>query len=146
MRRWLYRALYPVVRLYWFIVRPKTRGVKCIITHSDKILLIRNSYRPSQWNFPGGGIERGETPEAAARREVLEEVGIALDEIKYLGQFDNRLEYKHDTVFVFVGEAGNDLAGADGVEVAEMRWWNVDNLPNNLSSIALRAWQLFKKL
>ncbi len=37
------------------------------------VLLLRSSYR-SQWNFPGGGTKSGETPEAAARRELMEEI------------------------------------------------------------------------
>jgi 8-oxo-dGTP diphosphatase len=42
----------------------------------DKILFLRASYRAA-WNFPGGGVKRGESPEAAARRELAEETGLS---------------------------------------------------------------------
>src|SRR5262249_6495801 len=40
-------------------------------------LLVRTSYLAG-WHFPGGGIRRGETPEAAARRELDEEIGLTV--------------------------------------------------------------------
>src|SRR5207237_10410221 len=56
-----------------------TVGAICVIERSDgRVLLVRHSYR-RRWGFPGGLIARGETPAAAARREAMEEVGLAIE-------------------------------------------------------------------
>ncbi|MEV0410640.1 NUDIX hydrolase [Streptomyces sp. NPDC050448] len=52
------------------------------------ILLVEPTYgRPDRWNLPGGGIDSdlGETPRAAARREVQEELGLDLEPGRLLG-------------------------------------------------------------
>ena len=61
-----------------------------IVLRGDQILLLK---RDAHWTglfdyvleIPGGGVERGESPEDAARRELFEETGITAEELKYLG-------------------------------------------------------------
>ncbi len=45
---------------------------RVLLQHRDKHV----TYAPNRWAFPGGQIEPGETPEQAARRELLEETGL----------------------------------------------------------------------
>jgi 8-oxo-dGTP diphosphatase len=55
-----------------------------IVDEGDRILLAHwNEGRRAAWTLPGGGLEDGEDPEAAARREVKEETGykVVLDEL-----------------------------------------------------------------
>ena len=56
--------------------------VAAVIERSDRRLLIgqrrRNDSSPLKWEFPGGKVEEGETPEAALARELKEELGATL--------------------------------------------------------------------
>ena len=71
------RAAYPLARVWWRVRRPPHRGALVALWHDGSLLLIRSSYKRG-WSFPGGGIEAGESPAAAARREVAEEVGLSV--------------------------------------------------------------------
>lgn len=53
-----------------------------LIEHGGRVLVVRrsarNGYRPLHWDLPGGGVEVGETVEAALLREIGEETGLAV--------------------------------------------------------------------
>lgn len=116
-------------RVYWFVFRPRTRGVKCLIEHDGKWLLIRNSYGSGGWTLPGGGCKRGEPPERTVEREVAEEVGITLSGLRALGSFYTDREYKRDTVHCFHATVTSPDHRIDGKEVEEAAWFDRDALP-----------------
>ncbi len=72
-----YRWAYLVLRLWWMVRRPHTHGAAVALWHEGKVLMVRTSYRDS-YSLPGGFVCRGEPPEQAARRELLEEIGLDL--------------------------------------------------------------------
>jgi 8-oxo-dGTP pyrophosphatase MutT (NUDIX family) len=72
----VYRLGFPLARVWWRLRRPRHEGTLVAVHIDEKLLLVRSSYRTA-WNFPGGTIRRGEIPEVAARRELLEEIGLA---------------------------------------------------------------------
>jgi len=141
--KFFYRFLHPVRKLYWFLFRPKTYGVKCLIEHDGQFLMIRNTYGHKKWTFPGGGIEAGESLEAAARREVAEETGVHVPVLRYLGSFLHVHEYKDDTVHCFYGVAANNAIAIDPVEIREARWFRADAFPPGISAVARKVIALY---
>ena len=66
---------------------PSRRGAVAIMVQDGRMLVIRRSRHviaPLAYCFPGGGIEEGETEEAAAVREVQEEIGIPIRPLRRL--------------------------------------------------------------
>jgi ADP-ribose pyrophosphatase YjhB (NUDIX family) len=142
-KRTLIQFIYPWLRLYWFLVRPKTFGVPCVIQHADAMLLVRNTYGRQQWTFPGGSIARGETAEDAIRREVREKVGLRLQHLQRLGAFAATIDYKQDHVAVFAGVSPDRRVTIDRAEILEARWFQPQDLPPLAPAAAriLAMWQ-----
>jgi 8-oxo-dGTP pyrophosphatase MutT (NUDIX family) len=82
--RTAFRLAFPLVRLWWRLARPRHEGALVAVYVGPSLLLVRSSYRDG-WHLPGGGIRRGEMPEAAARRELAEEIGLATSALRPAG-------------------------------------------------------------
>jgi len=103
-----------------------------------EFLLIRANGR---WAFPKGNLEKGETPEMAAVREIAEETGLpsaslrivrALPPIEYAFQWQGRLVFK--TVHNFLVEARADAPVSPQLsEIEEVRWFGPDEARRTLS-------------
>jgi len=130
--RFYYKITNPLRKLYWFLFRPERTGAKCVISHKDKILLVRLAYAHKKWTVPGGRVNNGETHEEAARREAKEEVGIELNNIRKIGSYFHDLEYKRDTIHCFHCEVLSDYFNVDELEIAEAAWFYQNNLPSDL--------------
>jgi 8-oxo-dGTP pyrophosphatase MutT (NUDIX family) len=127
-RTWLlprfYRVAYQFARVYWFFVRPTKRGVKCVISRGDEVLLVRHTYgNRRQWDLPGGSIKRGETPLETARREMQEELGLTISDWQSLGDLFAKYEHRKDTMYCFHAAVDGAAPVADRVEIAELRWF-----------------------
>lgn len=90
-----------MARLWWFIRRPSSRGVMVALWHDDTLLCLQSSYRPLL-TLPGGFVDKGESAQQAAQRELCEELHISL-EIPATPVWHNTLyfESRQDQVSIF---------------------------------------------
>lgn len=124
------RLVYFIYQIYIFIFRPVTYGVRVLLVKDGRVLLIRHTYR-SGWHMPGGGIQRRETVETAARREVREEAGAEMGEVRLVGVFSNFEDYAsgHNILFACEDFVVN---GSPDHEIAEARSFTLEELPENM--------------
>lgn len=133
--RLAYRLAYLVIVAGSYLLRPHTRGVKCLLTHRDEVLLVRHSYGPGSWDLPGGFCRRGEPFEAAARREISEELGVTGGRYVDLGEMVRRFQGRHETLHGFRVEVDRRSAATESLELVEARWFPRAHLPSERAQI-----------
>ncbi|PLX43987.1 MAG: DNA mismatch repair protein MutT [Hyphomicrobiales bacterium] len=119
---------------WWRLTRGLTLGVRAaVVDEAGRVLLVRHRYYPG-WHFPGGGVEREETTQAALARELVEETGIELmGEAELHGLFANFINFKSDHVAVYVVRKWQQGPWKPSLEIAEKKWVHPDALPDNVT-------------
>ncbi len=103
-------------------------GVGAIVLRPGAVLLVRRGRAPAlgQWSIPGGAQELGETAEAAARRELREETGLAVGDMTLAAHVDSihpdeagRVRH-HYTILDFAArwQGGEPAPGDDATDAA----------------------------
>jgi NAD+ diphosphatase len=92
-------------------------GAGVLIEDAQERLLLQRRTDDGLWSIPGGGVEVGETVEAAARREVREETGLTLDGPLVPGG-DQPWPVPHQLLVAFTGRA-HDVGAAERAEELE---------------------------
>ncbi|MEJ2411040.1 MAG: NUDIX domain-containing protein [Novosphingobium sp.] len=127
------------MRLYWRPFRPRTLGVRAVVLDGrDRVVLVRHTYGDF-WYLPGGGVKKGESFEAALRRELAEE--IALEDVtveRLVGIYHSRREHKDDHIAIFAVRAEGETQRADRNEVQEVGWFSLLDLPADISPATQR--------
>lgn len=125
-----------MARVAWWISRPKSMGVGCVIKNKegDRVLLVKNTYRQG-WRLCGGGLKSGEDWETAIRREVWEELGVKLRQLKFLAEITEEEDFKASSGKIYEGtiEESTPLR-TDPVEIKAMKWFLKKELPKDMTA------------
>lgn len=97
-------------------------------TPNRRVLLARKAeWAPGRYALVAGFVDNGESLEGCVRREVMEEVGVEVGEIRYVGS--QNWPFPSQMMLGFVAEyTGGDVV-VDTTELEDARWFPMDQLP-----------------
>jgi ADP-ribose pyrophosphatase YjhB (NUDIX family) len=126
---------------YWANSAPAVQG---LLERDGRVLIARRGIEPRLgfWDLPGGFLEEGERPLDGLRREFLEETGLEVDPVDWLGAHVD----PYDGYFVlglsWLVRGDGEPAADDDVE--ELAWFGPDELPAEMAfasqRVVLDAW------
>lgn len=137
---------------YSYILMKNCVGVLCV---SGKSVLLLRQYRHTlrtwEYEIPAGSIEEDENPEMAARREVLEETGYEIADIRKLGWYHLSDGSSTEIVHLYVAfckeNVGQNLEPLEKIETYWLTFEEFDYLIENNEfhqCMGVAAWQRYK--
>ncbi len=98
------------------------------VRHKDRILLgHRRNHPEGMYSVLAGFVDPGETLEACVKREVKEEVGVDVNNIRYFGS--QSWPFPNSLMVAFTADYAGGEVEIDKKEILDARWFAADNLP-----------------
>jgi len=108
---------------------PHVTPATLILVHDGpRLLLGHNPGWGTRYSILAGFAEPGESLEECVRREVAEEVGLALSDLAYAGS--QPWPFPHQLMIGFTAKYAGGVVGVDGVELDHADWFTRDTLPD----------------
>ncbi len=103
-------------------------AVIVLVSRGEEILLARHANRTSTfWTTLAGFVEIGETAEAAVHREIFEETGIRVKNVRYVSS--QSWPFPDQLMLAFLAEYDSGEIKIQEEEILEAQWFNRANLP-----------------
>lgn len=110
-----------------------------LVTRGDEMLLARNANWPTgMYSTLAGFVEPGESIEQTVHREVEEEVGVRVRNLRYLGS--QSWPFPNSLMLGFHAEYDRGEIVCQEGEIADARWFRFDELPNVPPGTAISRW------
>lgn len=107
-----------------------------VVREGSKVLMTRSRFVDREFvNFPGGGVELGEAPLTALKREFLEETGLQIEPLRVLHasqglHLSTQVPMQIVSMYWLVERRGGALReGGNDDDVIELFWAEVDAIP-----------------
>ncbi|MDR7857780.1 NAD(+) diphosphatase [Tissierella sp.] len=112
------------------MVWPKTApAIIVAVTKGDKLLLAHNKMFPEgMYSVVAGFVEMGETFEQCVKREVYEEIGIKIQNIKYFGS--QPWPFPNSMMIGFTAEHLDGEIQVDNDEIVDAKWFTKEEIPS----------------
>lgn len=128
-------------------------GVGAIIINDEgKVFLAKRGQRAKnergKWEFPGGGVEFGETMADCIKREIYEEYGIVITLVDQLEALDHLIpeEKQHWVAVTFIAKIAQGKPKIMEPEKCdEIGWFGLESLPQPMSIVSTASLDLLKK-
>ena len=109
------------------------------VRKEDKLLMAQHSYHETtRYALVAGFVEPGETIEEAVHREVAEEIGIKIKNLKY--QRSQSWPFPNSLMFGFTAEYNSGEINVDGDEIVRAKWFAKDEIIRYDSDISISDW------
>ncbi len=142
---------HPNPQYYKALPKKRMASGALIFNDNDELLLVKPSYKDN-WSIPGGMIDEYESPREACMREVKEEIGIALKDLKFLCvEYTRKIETKDENLFFMfyggklnsqqIGEIRTDLD-----EISEFKFTKTEEAAKLIGESKVLARVLLKCL
>ena len=114
----------------------------CIIHQQAKVLLglKKRGFGAGRWNGFGGKIQNGETIDQAAKRELLEEAGIVVENLEQFGTLEFSWEGKPEILEVHIFKVNEFSGEPEESEEMKPQWFEIDQIPYELMWPDDRYW------
>jgi NAD+ diphosphatase len=106
------------------------------ITRGDEILMARSPrFPPGMYSVLAGFVDPGETLEQTMRREVMEEVGLEIENIQYFTS--QSWPFPHSLMIAFTADYAGGEIRLEDEEIEDAAWFTRDNMPKIPSTISI---------